>query len=95
MGLVEQDPPRIWAALQDGRHQRCAHARSDTYLMIIHDWSDAEAIQILRNCRQAMTDSGRILVCDAGITPSNTPDPAKMGGSQYARARDGPRVHRV
>jgi hypothetical protein len=54
-------------------------AGGDTYLMklIIHDWSDAEAIQILRNCRQAMTDSGKILVCDAVITPSNTPDPAK------------------
>jgi O-methyltransferase domain/Dimerisation domain len=51
----------------------------DTYLlkMIIHDWSDAEAIQILRNCRRVMTASGKVLVCDAVIAPSNTPDPAK------------------
>jgi hypothetical protein len=66
-------------------------AGGDTYLMklIIHDWGDAEAIQILRNCAQAMTDSGKILVCDAVITPSNTPRSGEMGGSQYARARDG------
>ena len=44
---------------------------------IIHDWSDAEAIQILRNCRQAISDIGRIILVERIIGPSNQPDPAK------------------
>jgi hypothetical protein len=53
-------------------------AGGDTYLLkwIIHDWSDAEAIQILRNCRQAIADQGRILLVEQILTPSNQPDPA-------------------
>jgi len=45
----------------------------DAYLLkrIIHDWSDAEAIQILRNCRQAMSDQGRILLIEQIIQPSH------------------------
>ncbi len=54
-------------------------AGGDTYLLkwIIHDWSDAEAIQILRNCRQAIADQGRILLVEKILKPSNQPDPAK------------------
>jgi O-methyltransferase domain/Dimerisation domain len=54
-------------------------AGGDAYLlkMIVHDWNDAEAIQILRNCRKAIATSGKILVCDAVLKASNEPDPAK------------------
>ena len=44
---------------------------------IIHDWSDAEAIQILRNCRRAISDQGKLLVVEFVIKPSNQPDFAK------------------
>jgi len=44
---------------------------------IIHDWSDAEAIQILRNCRRAISDQGKLLVVEFVIKPSNEPDFAK------------------
>ena len=58
---------------------RAVPAGGDTYLlkMILHDWADAEALQILRNCRQAIAAGGRLLVCDAVLAPPNAPDPAK------------------
>jgi hypothetical protein len=31
---------------------------------IIHDWSDAKAIQILRNCRWAISDQGKLLLVE-------------------------------
>lgn len=38
----------------------------DAYLMksIIHDWDDAEALQILRRCREAMRDDATLLVVE-------------------------------
>jgi hypothetical protein len=58
---------------------RAVPSGGDTYIMkmIIHDWNDTEAIQILRNCRQAMPANGKVLVCEAVLQPSNVPDPAK------------------
>ena len=41
---------------------------------IIHDRSDAEAIQILRNCRGAISDAGKPLLVEFVIKPSNQPD---------------------
>ncbi|MFL5800500.1 MAG: methyltransferase [Roseiflexaceae bacterium] len=51
----------------------------DAYILrsILHDWSDAEALQILRNCRQAIADHGKLLVVELLLTPPNAPDFAK------------------
>ena len=48
---------------------------ADAYVLrhIIHDWEDAEAISILRNCRDAMNPDGRILVVETVIPPLNEP----------------------
>lgn len=45
----------------------------DAYLMkaIIHDWADPEALTILRNCRQAMGDSGVLLIVERILDPNN------------------------
>jgi hypothetical protein len=47
-------------------------AGGDAYIMkrIIHDWDDARAAQLLRNCRAAMVSEGRVLVVDAVIDES-------------------------
>ena len=39
---------------------------ADAYMLksIIHDWDDAEAVQILRNCAAAAGPEGRVLVID-------------------------------
>lgn len=57
-------------------------AGGDLYLMklIIHDWNDKSAIQILKNIRRAMGASvtdARLIVVDRIIKPSNEPDRAK------------------
>ncbi|MEV4101203.1 methyltransferase [Nonomuraea sp. NPDC049649] len=46
----------------------------DAYLLsnIVHDWGDDDAVRILANCRRAMRDGGRVLLCEAVI-----PDPPR------------------
>lgn len=52
----------------------------DAYMMkhIIHDWDDERAIQILKNCRSAMTGEGRVLIIETVIQPGNQPDFFKL-----------------
>ena len=40
---------------------------------VIHDWNDARAIEILRNCRQAMSSAGRVLIVER-LIPENRRD---------------------
>lgn len=44
---------------------------------ILHDWTDASAISILRVCRRALAEGGRVLVVDAVIPRGNAPHPGK------------------
>jgi len=52
----------------------------DAYIMkyILHDWSDEECVKILRNCRAAMNEKGKVLVVDNVITPGNDPSWGKL-----------------
>lgn len=52
----------------------------DAYVLknIIHDWNDEKAITILKNCRQAMAENGKVLVVEMVVEPGNHPSPAKM-----------------
>ena len=52
----------------------------DTYILshVLHDWSDAEALSILRNCRSAIAPDGRLLVIEPVIPPGNDPHPGKL-----------------
>jgi hypothetical protein len=76
---------------------RAIPAGGDTYILksILHDWSDAQALQILRNCRQAIVDHGRLLTVELLLAPPNGPDFAKwldlnmlalMGGRERSEA---------
>lgn len=40
--------------------------KADCYVLanVIHDWDDARATEILRNCRQAMSAAGRVLIVE-------------------------------
>jgi hypothetical protein len=53
---------------------------ADAYVMkyILHDWTDDQCVQILRNCRNAMAPGGRILVADLVIPRGNTLHPGKI-----------------
>ena len=53
---------------------------ADGYLLknILHDFQDAEAIQILSNCRRAMAADGRVLVVQEVLPPGNAPSVGKL-----------------
>lgn len=52
---------------------------ADRYVLkrILHDWSDAHCVAILRNCRAAMHPRSVLWVMDAVIPEGNDPHPAK------------------
>ncbi|MCK5055928.1 MAG: methyltransferase [Candidatus Aminicenantes bacterium] len=51
----------------------------DAYFMksILHDWSDNDAIKILKNCRRAIHDKGKLLVVDMVVKSDNKPHLSK------------------
>lgn len=55
-------------------------AGGDGYIMkhIIHDWNDEGALTILHNCREAMTENGKLLVVEMVIPKGNNPSPGKF-----------------
>ena len=48
---------------------------ADAYVLrhVIHDWEDSDAVTILRNCRKAMKDGGKVLVVEMVVPPGNDP----------------------
>lgn len=54
---------------------------ADAYILksIVHDWDDASAAAILRRCREAVADAGKVLIVERVLRPSNEPDQAKFG----------------
>lgn len=69
----------------------------DAYLLkwIIHDWDDPQAIAILKNCYQAMSDNGKLLLIELVVFPGNEQPLAKvldlnmlvmMGGKERTEA---------
>jgi hypothetical protein len=53
---------------------------ADAYLMrhIIHDWDDEKAATILRHCRQALGQGGKVLVVEGIVPPGNEPAVSKF-----------------
>ncbi len=51
-------------------------AGADAYVLsqILHDWSDEDAAAILRVCRNAMTDTSRLLLVEAVLETGDEPD---------------------
>ena len=49
---------------------------ADCYVLanVIHDWSDTRAVEILRNCRQAISSAGRVLIVER-LIPEDMSDP--------------------
>ena len=53
---------------------------ADVYVLkkVIHDWNDEKATLILRNCRDAMTPDGRVLLAETIVPAGNDPNPIKL-----------------
>jgi O-methyltransferase domain/Dimerisation domain len=52
----------------------------DTYVLkrVLFDWTDEQALQILRNCRRTMHGDARLLIIEPLIGPPNEPSPAHL-----------------
>jgi hypothetical protein len=52
----------------------------DCYIMshVLHDWTDEPALAILRNCRRAISRTGRLLIVEAVLPEGDTPHHGKL-----------------
>lgn len=55
-------------------------AAAGAYLLshIIHDWSEAQCLIILGNCRRTMKPNSRLLIIETVLAPGDTPQPGKI-----------------
>jgi hypothetical protein len=67
-------------AVQAGNFFESVPPGADAYLMrhIIHDWDDEKSITILRNCRRAMGQGGKLLIVEGVVPPGNEPSVSKF-----------------
>lgn len=45
---------------------------------VIHDWDDSHAIAILKNCRRAMVENGKLLLIETVVPPRDQPSFSKI-----------------
>ena len=66
--------------LESGNFFEAVPMGGDAYVMkrTLHDWDDDRCAKILGNCRDAMSQKGKVLVVDAVIPPGNKPDRGKL-----------------
>jgi SAM-dependent methyltransferase len=52
----------------------------DAYLLahVLHDWTDEQSLSILRNCRHAMAQDGKVLIIETVLPEGNAPHHAKL-----------------
>lgn len=52
----------------------------DVYMMklVLHDWDDLQAIQILKNCHKVMGENSKLLVVENIVPPGNEPSTGKF-----------------
>jgi hypothetical protein len=89
-GMVFDTASTIQRAKQQSGNGRCSYVTgdfftsvpqgADAYLLcgVIHDWDDNRALTILRNCRKAMTRSGRVLLVDMIVPDEGAPSFSKL-----------------
>lgn len=78
--VLEKNAVSDRATVVAGNFFESVPSGADTYLLkyVLHNWDDEKAIAILRNCYDAMSDSGKILVVEQVIPPGNEPFSAKL-----------------
>jgi len=93
-GILFDAPPVIDGALgrieAEGIAERCdlvagdffqsVPADGDAYILkwIIHDWDDARSTTILRNCRRAIMENGKLLIVESVVPRGSEPHFSKF-----------------
>jgi hypothetical protein len=67
-------------AIESGSFFESVPSGGDAYILshVIHDWSEAQCLTILGNCRRAMGAGGRLLIVEMVLPPGDTPHPGKL-----------------
>jgi hypothetical protein len=71
-------PSRI--KIENGNFFENVPSSGDAYLLshIIHDWSEAQCLTILGNCRRAMRPDSRLLIIEMVLSTGDTPHLGKI-----------------
>ncbi len=66
--------------MESGSFVEAVPAGADAYLLrhIIHDWDDDKSLTILKNCRAALGDRGKLLIVEGIVPPGNEPSASKL-----------------
>ncbi len=66
--------------LVDGDFFRSVPEGGDAYMLklVVHDWDDDRALQILRNCHRVMRPKTRVILVDYVLRPGDQPDFGKF-----------------
>ena len=69
----------------------------DVYILkrVLFDWTDEEALRILKNCRQAMNIGARLLIIEPLIGPPNEQCPAHLFDMTFLVMLHGRLQHRI
>jgi DNA-binding Lrp family transcriptional regulator len=69
--IPEEDRMDGRIAVEGGSFLERVPAGADVYLLmrVLHNWSDDDCTRILRNCRAAIRQDGRLLVCEQLLEP--------------------------
>jgi hypothetical protein len=75
-----QTGPWARCTLVAGDFFQALPAGGDLYMLkrVIHDWPDAQSIAILKQCRIAIADTGKLLILERVIASGNDPSEAKL-----------------
>jgi O-methyltransferase domain len=70
---------------------------AEAYLLkrVLMDRSDEQAVEVLRNCAEAMTDGGRVLAVEMTMPPDNRPSFARVIDVQMMLLFGGGRIRTV
>jgi hypothetical protein len=77
---LESDPCRQRCVLTPGSFLDFVPQGADAYLMssVIHDWDDAHAVRILRNCRRSMRRHSRVVLLEFVVPSGRKPSYSKV-----------------
>lgn len=78
--LLKQHGVESRVTIETGSFFEGVPAGGDAYLLshIIHDWSEAQCLTILENCRRAMGPKGRLLIIETVLPEGDTPHQGKL-----------------
>lgn len=78
--LIQQRGLTDRIRIESGSFFESVPAGADAYLLshIIHDWGEEQCLNILGNCRRAMSPKALLLLLEMVLPGGDTPHPGKM-----------------